>query len=117
MIVDTLNAYRKFAVDYFQDNTISLRNIACSFTAMVIKSENQSRPILDNKLFLTMDIFLFYCNSIGRMFGCHHAKNGLTHRKMVVDCHILITPIDDTLFQTKPDQKSGIFWQSQSFAS
>ena len=65
--------------------------------------------ILDTKSFLTMDLFLFYCNSIGWIFGFHHAKNGLMYRKMVVDCLILITSIGDTLFQTKPDQKRGIF--------
>ena len=74
VIVDTLNAYRKFAVDNFQNNTISLGNIACSFIAMVIKSVDQPRQILDNKSFLTIDLFLFYCNSIGWMFGCHQAK-------------------------------------------
>ena len=30
VIVDTLNTYRKFAVNNFQDDTISLGNIACS---------------------------------------------------------------------------------------
>ena len=30
VIVDTLNTYRKFAVNIFQDDTISLGNIACS---------------------------------------------------------------------------------------
>ena len=36
-------------------------------------------------------------------FGCHHAENGLTHRKMVVDCPKVITFRGDTLFQTRPD--------------
>ena len=38
-------------------------------------------------------------------FGCHHTENGPIHRKMVVDCHITITSIGDTLFQTRPDQE------------
>ena len=37
----------------------------------------------------------------------HHAKSGLLHRKMVIDCPIVITSIGDTHFQTRQDQEWG----------
>ena len=40
-----------------------------------------------------------------RSVVCHHAKNGPIHMKMVVDCPIVITSIDDTLFLTRSDQE------------
>ena len=46
--------------------------------------------------------------------GCHHAKNGLIHRKIIVDFPLVITSIGDTLFQTRPGMR--INWPSQSFA-
>ena len=39
-----------------------------------------------------------------RSVVCHHAKNGPIHMKMVVDCPIVITSIDDTLLLTRSDQ-------------
>ena len=36
--------------------------------------------------------------------GCHHAKNGLIHRKIIVDFPLVITSICDTIFKTRPDQ-------------
>ena len=33
---------------------------------------------------------------------CHHAENGLIHRKMVVDCPIVI--IGDTFFQIRKEE-------------
>ena len=41
--------------------------------------------------------------SPGCLVGCHHAKNGLMHRKMVLECPKVITFTGaDTLFQTIP---------------
>ena len=31
------------------------------------------------------------CSRITRLFGWHHAENGLIHRKMIVDCPLVIT--------------------------
>ena len=45
---------------------------------------------------------------------CHHAKNGLVHKKMVVECPQMITSIGETLLQTRPGQRND--WSSQSFA-
>ena len=36
--------------------------------------------------------------------GCYYAKNGPIHRKMVVDCTIVITSMDDPLFQTRNEE-------------
>ena len=36
---------------------------------------------------------------------CHHAKNGLIHRQIIVDFPLVITSICDTIFKTRPDQK------------
>ena len=77
---------------------------------------------------------------IGRSFGCHHAKNGLMHRKMVVDCTggaflnkgaihpwvggrgrmtqqslpnaPVIKSIWETLFQTRQNQERGMIGQA-----
>ena len=35
---------------------------------------------------------------------CHHAKNGLIHRQIIVDFPLVITSICDTIFKTRPDQ-------------
>ena len=47
------------------------------------------------------------CKRITWLVGCSfvrdHAKNGRVHRKMAVDCPIVITSIH-TLFQTRKDQ-------------
>ena len=40
-----------------------------------------------------------------RSVVCHHAENGPIHMKMAVDCPIVITSIDDTLFLTRSDQE------------
>ena len=52
------------------------------------------------------------CTRITRLFGCsfgcHLAKNGHIHRKMAVDCPLVITSIVETLFKTRPDQERGI---------
>ena len=37
--------------------------------------------------------------------GCHYVENGPIHIKMVVDCPIVITSIDDTLLLTRSDQE------------
>ena len=37
----------------------------------------------------------------GRLLGCHHAKNGLIHRKMGVDCPLVIQ--SETLYRTRLD--------------
>ena len=49
------------------------------------------------------------CTRITRLVGCHYAENGLIHRKMVVDCPIVITSI--YTFQARPDQEWGIIGQ------
>ena len=40
----------------------------------------------------------------GRSFGCNHAENGLIHRKMVVDCPLVITSKVKPFF--RPDNKT-----------
>ena len=47
-----------------------------------------------------------------RSFFCHHAENGPIHMKMVVDCPIVITSIDDTLLLTRSDQEWGVIGQA-----
>ena len=42
--------------------------------------------------------------SPGCLVGCRHAKNGQIHRKMVVDCPIVITSMDDPLYQTRNEE-------------
>ena len=44
-----------------------------------------------------------------------HVENGLLHRKMVVDCPIVIKSIGDTLFQTKPGMRNH--WQASLLLS
>ena len=52
----------------------------------------------------------------GWLFVCHHAENGLIHRKIVVDCPLLITStIGQTLFQTRKDY--CLQWYSNSIPS
>ena len=43
----------------------------------------------------------------GRLLGCHHAKNGLIHRKMGVDCPLVIL-ISKVKPFSGPDQERGI---------
>ena len=61
------------------------------------------------------------CTRITRLFGCsfgcHLAKNGHIHRKMAVDCPLVITSIVETLFKTRPDQERGIIGQASLLQS
>ena len=43
-----------------------------------------------------------------RLFGCHHAENDPTHRRMAVNCPPATTSIGETLFQTILYQERGI---------
>ena len=55
---------------------------------------------------------LFGCLFVIRLFSCHHAENGPTHRKMAVDCPLVITSIVETHFQTRQDHERGIIGQA-----
>ena len=54
------------------------------------------------------------CTRMNRLFGCHNADYSSMHRKMVLECHIVIISTGDTLFQTRPGMRKN--WSSQSFA-
>ena len=40
--------------------------------------------------------------SPGWLLGCHHAENGRKHRKIAVDCALMIKSKGETLSQTRP---------------
>ena len=51
---------------------------------------------------------------VGCSFVCHHAENRQTHRKMLVQCPIVITSLGETLLQTRPGNRNN--WSTHYFA-
>ena len=49
-----------------------------------------------------------FCRLFGCSFVCHQAENGPIHKKMALDCPLVMTSIVETIFKTRPDQERGI---------